>query len=78
MSVYGDIKINHISEAGVVSQIGLIKGLSVYSPNSMRTVDIKIEPKPGTDLHKGKLQVIYSAQPDAKPMKFAEAVVPLK
>jgi len=78
MSVYGDIKIDYVSESGAVSQIGLIKGLSVYTPNTMRTVDIKIEPSSGTNLHKGKLHIVYSAQADAKPMKFAEADTPLK
>jgi len=78
MSVYGDIKINYVSESGTISQIGLIKGLSIYTPNLQRTVDIKIEPTSGTNLHKGKLQVVYSAQADAKQMKFAEAEVLLK
>lgn len=78
MSVYGDIKINYVSESGAVSQIGLIKGLSVYTPNAFRTVDIKLEPKSSMNLHKGKLQIAYSAQAEAKPMKFAEAEVLLK
>ncbi len=78
MSLYGDIKINYVTETGAVSQVGLVKGLSVYTPNTLRNVEIILDPKPSTNLHKGKLQIVYAAQSDAKPVKFAEAELLLK
>ena len=78
MSLYGDIKVNYVAESGAISQVGLIKGLSVYTPNTVRSVDIKLDPKPNTNLHKGKLQIVYASQSDSKPVKFAEAEITLK
>ncbi|QQL49134.1 fimbrial biogenesis chaperone [Mucilaginibacter ginkgonis] len=78
VSVYGDIKVNYVADNGTVSSLGIIRGLAVYTPNAVRTVNIALEPKSNQNLHKGKLQVIYTAQPEAKPQKFAETELLLK
>ena len=73
MSVYGDIKVNYISPKGATTQVGLVNGLSVYTPNKLRRFKIKLEAKGAINYHAGKLQVEYVAQTDGKPLKFAEA-----
>jgi hypothetical protein len=73
MSVYGDIKINYISPKGVITQVGIVNGLSVYTPNTTRKFQMNLESKPNINYHTGKLQIIYAAQADAKPAKFAES-----
>lgn len=61
MSVYGDLKVEHISSQGKVSEIGLVKGISVYTPNSKRQFMMKLHPK-DRNLLEGKLKVIYSSE----------------
>lgn len=62
MSVYGDLKVEHISEAGVVSEVGLVKGISVYTPNSHRNFTMPLHQSSEVDLKKGKLQISYRSE----------------
>lgn len=62
MSVYGDLKVEHISEAGVVSEVGLVKGISVYTPNSHRNFTMPLHQSSEVDLKKGKLQISYRSK----------------
>lgn len=65
MSVYGDLKVEHISSEGKVSEIGLVKGISVYTPNSKRQFTMNL--KTGeTNLEEGKLKVTYMAESGEK------------
>jgi hypothetical protein len=72
MSVYGDIKVNYISPRGTSTQVGLVNGLSVYTPNAFRRFQLKLDTKEAINYHAGKLQIEYIAQTDGKPVKFAE------
>ena len=65
MSVYGNLKVEHISLQGKLTEIGLIKGISVYTPNSQRqfTMILKSE---GTNLEEGKLKVTYTSESGEK------------
>jgi P pilus assembly chaperone PapD len=78
MSVYGDLKVYYISASGVKTQVGLVNGLAVYAPNQIRQFQVNLDKHPEINYHTGKLQVIYSAQDDAKPAKFAEGELLLK
>ncbi|MGY0035635.1 hypothetical protein [Pedobacter sp. NJ-S-72] len=78
MSVYGDLKVYYISASGVKTQVGLVNGLAVYTPNNIRQFQINLDSHPEINYHTGKLQVIYSAQDDAKSAKFAESELLLK
>ncbi|MGZ2369999.1 fimbrial biogenesis chaperone [Ancylomarina sp. YFZ004] len=62
MSVYGDIRVDYISQEGKRSQVGLVKGLAVYSPTASRTYCLKLETRAGVDYTKGKLHLVYSRQ----------------
>lgn len=79
MSVYGDIKVTYISPNGTVTPVGLVNGVSVYTPNTLRKFQLNLDPVPEINYHTGKLHVIYIAQADAaKQAKFAEGELILK
>lgn len=78
ISVYGDIKVNYIAPNGTTTQVGLINGLSVYTPNTLRNLLLPLEDKPGVDYHKGKLNVIYASESEGKQTLFATAELILK
>lgn len=73
MSVYGDIRVDHISPEGKHSQVGLVKGLAVYSPTASRTFRLKIDNMAGIDYTRGKLHVVYSRQKADKGGTLCEA-----
>lgn len=78
MSVYGDITVDHLSPAGVMTRVGIAKGLAVYTPNTRRTFQLSLKKLPEVDYHSGKLILIFSAPSDVKPEKYAEAELQLK
>jgi hypothetical protein len=77
-SVYGDIAITYTSLQGKTTQVATVKGIAVYTPNSVRRFDCKLDNIPGVDYHKGKLHVVYSTLQGARPLKLAEAELILK
>lgn len=58
MSVYGDLKVEYISPSGEIIQVGLIKGVSVYTPNRKRQIKMELKDS-GIDLSIGKLIISY-------------------
>ena len=72
-SVYGDVTVNYISPEGKTIQVGLIKGLAVYSPNKTRNFKFDLLKAPGVNYHKGKLYVEFTTQAEPKAEKLAEA-----
>jgi hypothetical protein len=60
MSVYGDIWVHHMSLQGKETRVGILKGLSVYTPNTLRHVSLFLEKKEGVDYHTGSLHVVFS------------------
>lgn len=78
MSVYGDIKVNYYSTEGKATEVGVVKGIAVYTPNQKRRFQMDLKQPAGVDFHKGKLEVIYSTQSDTKPEKMAETLMELK
>ncbi|MGB4400774.1 MAG: fimbria/pilus periplasmic chaperone [Daejeonella sp.] len=76
-SVYGDLKIEHISENGKITQVGHIKGISVYAPNLKRDVKVNLDHKPGVNYRSGKLLVSYasSTEGQTEPMAWAELLL---
>jgi hypothetical protein len=77
MSIYGDIKINHISPQGKITQVGIVKGVAVYTPNTSRILKLNLDKNVNVDYHKGRLHILYTAPSDAKSVKFAEAELAL-
>jgi hypothetical protein len=77
-SVYGDILVEHISAQAVVTPVGTVRGIAVYTPNTVRRFQMDLDKKAKVDFHSGNLKVTFSAQSDTKPEKFAEAILPLR
>lgn len=59
MSVYGDLKVEHIAPTGKITQVGIAKGLAIYTPNQIRKTLLNLDINPAIDYHKGKLNIIY-------------------
>ena len=76
-SVYGDILVEHISPQAIVTPVGTVRGIAVYTPNTIRRFQMDLDKKGGVDFHSGNLKITFSAQSDTKPEKFAEAVLKL-
>jgi hypothetical protein len=60
MSVYGDIIVEHVSATGATAQVGMAKGVAIYTPNAMRAFSIELNKD--ANLHGGKLLVKYVEQ----------------
>lgn len=59
MSVYGDLTVEHISPEGTITEVGKVKGISVYTPNNRRNFSFELNTREA-DLSKGKLRIVYS------------------
>ena len=62
MSVFGDIKVNYISPAGISTTVANVKGFAVYSPGVLRKAKIKLDTDKKINYSEGKIEVIYSKQ----------------
>ncbi|MGM0932631.1 MAG: molecular chaperone [Bacteroidota bacterium] len=62
MSVYGNLTATHISPNGIETEVGLVKGISVYTPNSVRDFSFQLRNAETVDLEKGKLKISYSEE----------------
>lgn len=77
-SVYGDIKVEYISDRGKITEIGALKGVAVYAEIDKRFISIPLEKKANMKLDKGKLKVSYTTRADARtPEVYAEAEIQL-
>jgi hypothetical protein len=76
MSVYGDLSIDHISKEGKTTNVYLARGLSVYSPNTIRKIDVALDRKPEVSYSSGTLRVTYVSQSGSKE-KLAETEIKL-
>lgn len=77
MSVYGDIEVEHISPSTVITKVGTVRGIAVYTPNPIRKFQMELNKKAKIDYHSGNLKITYNSQSDTKTEKYAEAVLPL-
>lgn len=78
MSVYGDIAVLHTSPSGKTTEVGIVKGIAVYTPNSLRRFQMDLKKPEGIDFHQGKLSITFSTQSDTKPQRLTEAELILK
>ncbi|MBK7028246.1 MAG: molecular chaperone [Bacteroidales bacterium] len=78
MSVYGDVKVNYSAPDGKITEVGVVKGIAVYTPNSIRRFKMDLRKVEGVDYRQGKLLVTYSTQSEQKPEKLAEGECILK
>jgi len=62
MSVYGELSVEHISTEGLKTEIGKVRGLAVYTPNTKRDFSLKLQNPEMLDLNKGKLNITYKTE----------------
>jgi hypothetical protein len=72
-SVYGDLAVDHVTEQGKTTRVGIANGVAVYTPNIRRDFELSLFTIPGVDYSTGKLVLTFSAPSDVKPEKYAEA-----
>ncbi len=77
-SIYGDLKIEHISDKGTITPVGNIKGISVYTPNLKRDVKVNLDHRPELNYTSGKLLVSFSTTKDGQTEQIASAEFVLK
>jgi P pilus assembly chaperone PapD len=78
MSVYGDLAVDYVSPQGKIIRVGNANGIAVYTPNTVRQFQFNLNTVPGVDFRTGTIRAIYSAPSDVKPMRYAEAELPLR
>ncbi len=61
MSVYGNISVQHISPTGKATEIAIVRGLALYTPNTLRKFKLPINTQE-VDITKGKLEVTYTSE----------------
>ncbi|MFO7593381.1 MAG: molecular chaperone, partial [Pseudomonadota bacterium] len=77
-SVYGDFRAIFTPAGGAPVTIGLVNGVSVYTPNSMRRFSLPLNVPEGTVLEKGKIRIIYlESGKDEKEGLLAETDISL-
>lgn len=77
MSVYGDITVDYVSSSGKITKAGFIKGVSVYTPNKIRDLNITLDDKAALNLKIGKMRVTYATSA-SKSVKLASEDLTLK
>ncbi len=78
MSVYGDITVDYVSPGGKSTQVKLVKGVGVYTPNAIRRFKVDLDGDNHFNAHEGKLHITYAMQMNDKSMKNVEADYDLK
>ena len=77
MSVYGDIKVEYVVAGEKPTQVKLVKGVGIYTPNKVRHLNIALDKVENVDFHKGKLMVTYTLQTNDKTPKTVQTEVAL-
>lgn len=77
MSVYGDVNVTHISPSGKATPVGFIKGISVYTPNTLRHINLKLNTQSKVNYSSGKLALSFDSLKDGKMEKLAMAELKL-
>lgn len=78
-SVFGDIIVTFIPQSGETLEVGVMRGLSVYATQDIRTFNIRLRPPEGVQLKSGRLHVTFmEASVDNKnPAVLAEGQITL-
>ena len=74
MSVYGDLEVVHISPQGQKTEVGRVKGISVYTPNSRRNFAFDLRNAAEVDMNTGRLKITYS-EDKGKSLATAEKLL---
>jgi hypothetical protein len=60
MSVYGDVSVDYLSPGGKEIRVCSVKGMSVYTPNTVRHFHLTLQKNPAIDFNKGSLHIVYT------------------
>ena len=71
-SVYGDISVDYIDAQGTRTNVGLVRGLAVYTPNSVRKISIPLTAPEGVQFNRGKFVIRFTDANEAKSQLFDE------
>ena len=72
MSSYGDMTVDCISAGGKVTEVGMVKGIAVYTPNKKREFQLELDNTQHIDYHTCKLHIVYKTQKDAAAQDMSE------
>ncbi len=71
-SVYGDLTADYVSPTGERINVGKVRGIAVYTPNTVRRFSMPLTVPEGVNLNNGKLVVRFSDANEAKPLVYDE------
>lgn len=77
-SVFGDMAVNWISPDGESIEVGIVRGIAVYTPNNIRRFSMKLRNLPSVNYNTGKLVIKYQAPNDVKAEVYDEKELILK
>ena len=77
-SVYGDLVATWEPAIGDEIEVGVVRGIAVYTPNTVRNFKMQLRNMPGVNYAKGKLLIKFKAQEDVRAETFAEAELKLE
>jgi hypothetical protein len=73
MSVFGNLAVKYTTPQGETNQVGFVKGVAVYTPNTLRKITIPLTFPDGIDPDgSGKIKVTYTAASDLDDTVLAE------
>lgn len=70
-SVYGDLVVDFVPDKGSPVEVGVVRGIAVYTPNTIRKFTLDLKPPADVILKNGKLVAKYISGNDAKAETFA-------
>ena len=76
-SVYGDVVVTFKPDAGEDTEVGVVRGVAVFTPNFTRILQISLRPPNGVALRGGRLHVAYRERADEGSAVLAEAEIPV-
>jgi P pilus assembly chaperone PapD len=71
-SVYGDLTVMWSGNQGAAIEVGVVRGIAIYTPNSLRKFQMQLRNVPNVDYTKGKLLIKFQAPNDSKAELYAE------
>ena len=77
-SVYGDMTVTWVPDKGEPIEVGVVRGIAVYTPNKTRRFNMQLRKIAGVDYTRGKLVIKYQAPNDLKPEVYAEGELALQ
>lgn len=76
VSVYGHIRVDHLSPQGKRTQVAEVKGVAVYTPNPQRKIMVALAA--GPDYRNGQLEVTYVPAQEKSDVPLARAALQLR